>query len=114
MLLNARKLWRPGNHTEHILLAIEDVTERRRIAEELLRSNEDLQRFAYVLLTTGLANSGLTLLQLLVRRRKETLEEGDAQLLTLAIENFTRLGELMEDILRYSAATITPRISTRP
>ena len=32
VLLNARKLYRPGNHTHQILLAIEDVTERR--AEE--------------------------------------------------------------------------------
>ena len=37
-LLNARKLWRPGNNTEHILLAIEDVTERKRMSEELVRS----------------------------------------------------------------------------
>jgi PAS domain S-box-containing protein len=45
MLLNARRLWRETNNTEHILLAIEDVTERQRIADELVRSNEDLQRF---------------------------------------------------------------------
>ena len=30
MLLNARKLYRPGNHTKTVLLAFEDVTERRR------------------------------------------------------------------------------------
>ena len=29
MLLNARKLYRPGNHTELLVLAMEDVTERR-------------------------------------------------------------------------------------
>lgn len=29
MLFNARKLWRVGNHTEMILLAFEDVTEKR-------------------------------------------------------------------------------------
>ncbi|WP_345949228.1 ATP-binding protein [Mucilaginibacter sp. PAMB04274] len=29
MLLNARKLWRVGNHTEMILLAMEDITERK-------------------------------------------------------------------------------------
>ncbi len=33
MLLNARKLWRVGNETELILLAIEDVTEKR-LAEQ--------------------------------------------------------------------------------
>jgi nitrogen-specific signal transduction histidine kinase len=40
MLLNARKLWREANNTEHILLAIEDETERKRIFDELVRSNE--------------------------------------------------------------------------
>lgn len=51
MLLNARKLWRPGNETEHILLFIEDVTARRReeqdsrrvaqLYERLLASSSD-------------------------------------------------------------------------
>ena len=48
MLLNARKLWQAGNHSDLILLAIEDVTERKRLEDELVRSNEDMQRFAYV------------------------------------------------------------------
>jgi len=34
MLLNARRFYREGNHTELILLAIEDITERRRAEEE--------------------------------------------------------------------------------
>ena len=90
MLLNARKLFRASNNTEHILLAIEDITERKRVSEELVRSNEDLQRFAYVAahdLRSPL-NSGLNLLQLLARQTKDTLAEGGAQLLDLAIANF--------------------------
>jgi len=34
MLLNARKLYRAGNHTEMILLAIEDITERRALEQQ--------------------------------------------------------------------------------
>ena len=34
MLLNARKVYRPGNNVEQILLAIEDVTERMRLEHE--------------------------------------------------------------------------------
>ncbi len=111
MLLNARKLWREANNTEHFLLAIEDITEGKRISEELLRSNEDLQRFAYVAahdLRSPL-NSGLNLLQLLSRRIKGTIEEGDAHTLELAMSNFWRLSELMEDILAYSAAENAPQ-----
>jgi hypothetical protein len=34
MLLNARKVHRPGNNTHQILLAIEDVTERVNLERE--------------------------------------------------------------------------------
>ena len=34
MLLNARRVYREGNRTESILLAIEDITERRRVEDE--------------------------------------------------------------------------------
>jgi signal transduction histidine kinase len=110
MLVNARKLFRASNNTEHIVLAIEDITEKKRISDELVRSNEDLQRFAYVAahdLRSPL-NSGLNLLHLLARKRKDTFAEDDAQLLDLAIANFIRLGELMEAILAYSAAENAP------
>jgi PAS domain S-box-containing protein len=42
MLLNARKL-KAGNHGELILLAMEDVTERRRAEEEVARAAADLK-----------------------------------------------------------------------
>jgi PAS domain S-box-containing protein len=34
MLINGLKIYRPGNHTGTVLLAIEDVTERRKLEEE--------------------------------------------------------------------------------
>ena len=74
MLLNARKLWREGNHSELVLLAIEDVTERKRLEDELVRSNEDMQRFAYVAahdLRSPL-NSALKLCTLAARRFEGT------------------------------------------
>jgi PAS domain S-box-containing protein len=40
MLLNARKIHRPGNHTNQVLLAIEDVTERRRLEHERAAAHE--------------------------------------------------------------------------
>ncbi len=86
MLLNARKLFRASNNTEHIFLAIEDVTQRKRILDELVRSNEDLQRFAYVSahdLRSPL-NSGLSLLQLLAKR-KDTFEERNGRYSTLQL-----------------------------
>jgi hypothetical protein len=56
-----------------------------------------------------LCNSGLNLLQLLSRRIRGTIEEGNAHTLELAMTNFWRLSELMEDILRYSPAENAPQ-----
>ncbi|HZZ58212.1 MAG TPA: ATP-binding protein [Opitutaceae bacterium] len=47
LLLSARKVYRPGNHTGLILIAIEDDTERARNEEKLRRINSDLEGFAY-------------------------------------------------------------------
>jgi light-regulated signal transduction histidine kinase (bacteriophytochrome) len=111
MLLNGRKLLQEKREPEGVLLAIEDVTARKRIEEELIRSNEDLQRFAYVAahdLRSPL-NSGLRLLQLLTKRTKNILGEEDAGTLDLAIKNLQRLGNLMHDILSYSEAGNAPQ-----
>ena len=48
MLVNGRRLLQEDEEPEGVLLAIEDVTARKTIEDELVRSNEDLQSFAYV------------------------------------------------------------------
>ncbi|MDR3401516.1 MAG: CHASE3 domain-containing protein [Chthoniobacter sp.] len=40
VLLSGRKLYRPGNHTEAVLLSIDDVTERRQ-TEQALKASEE-------------------------------------------------------------------------
>jgi len=49
MLLNARKLYRPGNRTVLIVLAIEDVTERRRVERQLAAAHQRDRRIASTL-----------------------------------------------------------------
>ncbi|HYO79772.1 MAG TPA: ATP-binding protein [Bryobacteraceae bacterium] len=113
MMLNARKLWREGNHSELILLAIEDVTERKRLADELIRSNEDMQRFAYVAahdLRSPL-HSALKLCKLAARRLEGTGGE-EAHLVSMSIESLERLRRLMEDILSYSEVANAPQQRT--
>ena len=114
MLLNARKLWRAGNHSELVLLAIEDVTERKRLEDELVRSNEDMQRFAYVAahdLRSPL-NSALKLCTLAARRLEGTVGAEEAHLLSMSVENLERLRRLMEDILSYSEMANAPQQRT--
>jgi PAS domain S-box-containing protein len=104
MALNARKLLREDNPTGMILLTMEDVTTRKRIIEELLRSHEDSQRFASVAAHDLRAplRSATNLLQLLERKTAEQLDDGDKQLLSLAQNSLDRLQALMDDILAYS------------
>ena len=106
MLLSGRTLWRTSNNTMMILLVIEDITVRKKIEEELLRSNEDLQRFAYMAahdLRTPLS-AALVLSQILSSRIHERLDARENEMLSTAIESMKRLGTLMNDILSYSVA----------
>jgi signal transduction histidine kinase len=104
MSLNARKLRREDNFTALILLAIEDVTARKQIEDELLRSNEDAQRFAYVAAHDLRAplNSAVALLQLLDENIKAKLDEENRHVLSTATAGLQRLQALMSDILAYS------------
>jgi two-component system CheB/CheR fusion protein len=114
MLLNARELWTEAAETNLILLAIEDITDRKRIADELLRANEDLQRFAYVAahdLRSPL-NAALHLSQLLARRVEAKLDEKEREMLRNSIESMQRLGTLMNDVLAYSETGNVPQLCT--
>jgi signal transduction histidine kinase len=111
MLLNGRKLLREGNKTELVLLAIEDVTERKRLEDELVRSNEDMQRFAYVAahdLRSPL-NAALNVCKLAARRLEGRADNEEAHLLSLSVENLERLSCLMQDILSYSEMGYAPQ-----
>jgi light-regulated signal transduction histidine kinase (bacteriophytochrome) len=113
MLLNARKMCH-GNPTELVLLAIEDITERKHIEQELLRSNEELLRFAYVAAHDLRAplNSARRLSQVLAQRIKGRVGDEDYSLLDLSIQSMKRLATLMSDILTYSEIGNAPQHAT--
>ena len=111
MLINARKLWTEQDDSFLVLMAIEDVTERNRIHEELVRSNEDLQRFACIAahdLRSPL-NSARNLSRLLARRTQEKLDEQEREILRTSLASLDRLSALMSDILTYSETGNAPQ-----
>jgi PAS domain S-box-containing protein len=111
MLINARKLSAEENDPPLVLMAIEDITEHKRIHEELVRSNEDLQRFAYVTahdLRSPL-NAALNLSQLLASRTREKLDEQEREMLRVSRASLERLKALVDDILSFSEMGNAPQ-----
>ena len=104
LLLNARQLLTPHDGKPLVLLAIDDATERKKLQDDLVASNEDLQRFAYAAahdLRSPL-HSSLRVSEMLAQSLRGKLDDDESAMLTLFVESMERLRRLMEDILAYS------------
>jgi light-regulated signal transduction histidine kinase (bacteriophytochrome) len=118
MLLNARLVTPGPDSARLILLAIEDITERRlnenRLSEqrrELKRSNEDLAVFAYVAshdLQEPLRKI-LAFGELLDATAGPALPAEGRQYLARMLNAATRMRTLIEDLLSYSQVTARSR-----
>ncbi len=111
LLLNARQLRTQKDQVEMVLLAIDDITERRRAQADLEASNEDLKRFAYAAahdLRSPL-NSSLRVSQILAESLSGKLDEFESNMLSLFVLSMERLRKLMEDILTFSGMGHTPQ-----
>jgi PAS domain S-box-containing protein len=111
MLLNARQIKRVWGKERIILLAIEDITERKKLeqkinqySKELERSNVELSNFgsivAHDLGAPLRAVSGFA--GLLQKRYKEKLDAGADEYISHIVEGTGRMQHLIKDLLEYA------------
>ena len=104
VLYNASLYRDDSGKTVGIFAAARDISERKRAQDELIRSNKDLQHFAYVAshdLQEPLRNVA-TCLQLLEKDYKDKLDPNADQLINYAVDSSVRMKALIEGLLAYS------------
>ncbi|MCX6621670.1 MAG: ATP-binding protein, partial [Acidobacteria bacterium] len=107
MLLNASEIFDPNAQTRTILLAIEDVTERKQAEESLRATNAELQHFAYAL-THDLQEPlrmVVNFTQLLGREYAGTLGEEADRFISYSVEGALRIEALLKALLAYWEVT---------
>ncbi|MDX2111309.1 MAG: CHASE3 domain-containing protein [Verrucomicrobiota bacterium] len=106
--IDIRKLYRPGNHTDCVLIAFEDITEREGMEQKLKDSNQQLSSFAYSVahdLRAPLrAMQGFS--QALVEDFGPQLPEEAQDYAKRIVEAATRMDQLIRDLLDYSRLSI--------
>jgi two-component system CheB/CheR fusion protein len=103
MLLNARRIFREANKTQMILLAIEDITERKRLEEELKSDTEMKLKFTSMVShelrsPLGSIKEGINLV---LEGLAGDINDEQKDLLNTAKRNTDRLGRLINNVLDF-------------
>ncbi|MBZ5727396.1 MAG: PAS domain-containing protein [Acidobacteriia bacterium] len=103
MLLNASEIFNPNEQARTILLAIEDVTDRKQAEEALKTTNAELQHFAYAL-THDLQEPlrmVVNFTELLGREYAGKLGEEADTYISYSVEGALRIEALLKALLAY-------------
>lgn len=111
LLINIAPIWDDQGGLEHFIVQLQDFTARRQAEQDLrdsnadlLRSNEELKRFAFIAshdLREPLRGIGSSI-QLVARRYKEALGEDGLGLVEQAVSGVKRLQALMDELVIYT------------
>ncbi|MCR6630667.1 MAG: ATP-binding protein [Magnetospirillum sp.] len=87
-----------------ILVAVLDITERKRLEEDFARSNRDLEQFSYAVShdlqePLRMVSSYLALLE---RRYKDKLDDEAHEFIAFAVDGAQRMSRMITDLLEYS------------
>ena len=103
MLLNASEIFNPNAQARTILLAVEDVTERKQVEEALKATNTELQHFAYAL--THDLQEPLRMVvnytELLGREYAGKLDEAADKIISYSVGGALRIEALLKALLAY-------------
>jgi light-regulated signal transduction histidine kinase (bacteriophytochrome) len=113
MLLNASEIFNPNAQARTILLAIEDVTDRKRAEEALRATNAELQHFAYAL-THDLQEPlrmVVNFTELLGSEYAGKLGEEADKFIAYSVEGAHRIEDLLKALLAYWEVTERERDS---
>ncbi len=116
MLLNASEIFDPNAQARTILLAIEDVTERKQAEEALRATNAELQHFAYAL-THDLQEPlrmVVNFTELLGREYGGKLGKEADKFMSYSIEGALRIEAMLKALLAYWEATERAQDSLAP
>jgi two-component system CheB/CheR fusion protein len=102
LLVNARRI----DHVELILLAVEDITERKQAENLLLNLNEDLKHFSYAVSHDLQESLRMVTIyaELLSQKYRGKLDHQADQFITHTLEGAQRMKSLLEDLREYWSA----------
>lgn len=111
LLLNMAPIWTESGALEHFIVQLQDITARRQAEHslresnaDLLRSNEELKRFAFIAshdLREPLRGIGGSI-QLIARRYRDALGEEGQELAQQGVAGVKRLQALLDELVTYA------------